>query len=89
MERLKQLYFSHTGKQPLTIDKLPAAGSNRAYYRIKAYDGSTMIGVIGTSQEENHAFIYLARHFRSKNLPVPEVYAVSDDELCYLQHNNA
>lgn len=87
MERLKQLYFSHTGKQPLTIDKLPAAGSNRAYYRIKAYDGSTMIGVIGTSQEENHAFIYLARHFRNKNLPVPEVYAVSDDESCYLQQD--
>lgn len=87
MERLRQLYFSYKGKNPLTIDKLPAAGSNRAYYRITDISGRTMIGVIGTSQEENHAFIYLARHFRSKQLPVPEVYAVSDDEMYYLQQD--
>ncbi|MBQ8657158.1 MAG: phosphotransferase, partial [Prevotella sp.] len=30
-------------------------------------------------------FIYLARHFASCHLPVPQVLAVSDDEMCYLQ----
>ena len=49
--------------------------------------GASLIGVRGTSSEENHAFIYLSKHFRSKQLPVPEVYAVSDDELCYLQQD--
>ena len=34
---------------------------------------------------ENHAFIYLDRHFYRVKLPVPEVLAVSDDELRYLQ----
>ena len=45
----------------------------------------SVIGCIGTSREENHAFITLARHFTVKGLPVPTVLAVSDDELCYLQ----
>ena len=44
-----------------------------------------MIGCVGTSREENEAFIYLSRHFASKQLPVPEVLAVSSDHLRYLQ----
>ena len=45
----------------------------------------TVIGCVGTSREENEAFIYLSRHFASKQLPVPEVLAVSNDHLRYLQ----
>ena len=41
--------------------------------------------MVGTSREENHAFIALSRHFVSRHLPVPQVLAVSHDELCYLQ----
>ncbi len=44
-----------------------------------------MIGVLGTSKEENDAFIYMARHFASKGIPVPEVLAVSNDSMAYLQ----
>lgn len=46
-----------------------------------------MIGVIGTCREENDAFIYLADHFNSKGLPVPEVLAISDDHMAYLQED--
>ncbi len=47
--------------------------------------GQTVIGCVGTSCEENEAFIYLSRHFANKQLPVPEVLAASSDNLCYLQ----
>ncbi len=63
------------------------SGSNREYRREKAADGRSVIHVIGTNRAENRAFIYLARHFRSKGLPVPEVYSVSDDEMEYTQED--
>ena len=64
---------------------MPEAGSNREYYRLTGTDGKTCVGVIGTSRDENHAFISIANHFNLRKLPVPKVLAVSDDEMCYIQ----
>ena len=85
MEKLIALFKEWSGAEPATITKLPGAGSNREYYRLVAAGGSSVIGCIGTSRDENHAFVYLARHFTRRQLPVPHVLAVSDDELRYLQ----
>ena len=85
MEKLIALYREWSGEEPALTEKLPGAGSNRQYYRLHATDGTTVVGCIGTSRDENHAFVYLARHFTRRRLPVPRVLAVSDDELRYLQ----
>ena len=45
------------------------------------------MGVTGTDVKENNAFITLAAHFRSQGLPVPEVLAVSEDGISYLQED--
>ena len=87
MQRLVALYKRWKGQEPLLTEKLMGAGSNRAYYRMSDADGSTVIGVVGTSRDENHAFIYLAKHFNKRQLPVPRVLAVDDDELRYLQED--
>lgn len=85
MKSLLELYSKWIGAEPQHVEKLPGAGSNREYYRLTSDDGTSVIGCIGTSRDENHAFIYLARHFTKRQLPVPKVLAVSDDELRYLQ----
>lgn len=86
MNQLSALYSAWAGTPPAGIEPLAAAGSNRSYYRLTGgADGKTVIGVVGTSREENHAFIYLARHFTRRKLPVPRVLAVSDDEMRYLE----
>ena len=82
-----ELYKRWSGAEPATTEKLPGAGSNREYYRFRAADGSSVIGCIGTSRDENHAFICLARHFTKRQLPVPQVLAATDDELRYLQQD--
>ncbi|EHG21226.1 hypothetical protein HMPREF9332_01745 [Alloprevotella rava F0323] len=87
MQQLIQLYKQYSGKTPASCEPLAQAGSNRKYFRLTADDGTTCIGVIGTSQRENHSFLYLSRHFKEKNLPVPEIYAVSEDESRYLQED--
>ncbi len=85
MEKLTALYRQWAGCEPAAVEQLPGAGSNRCYYRFIAPSGRTTIGVVGTSDEENRTFIYLARHFADKGLPVPQVLAASDDGLRYLQ----
>lgn len=72
---------------PDKIEQLSQEGSNRRYYRLTSDNGKSAIGVIGTSIAENKAFIALSEHFRSKNLPVPQVYAVSDDGYAYIQQD--
>ena len=62
-------------------------GSNRVYTRETDEQGRTVIRVTGTNRDENRAFIYLARHFHAKGLPVPEVLWVSDDEMSYTQED--
>lgn len=66
---------------------MAGAGSNRAYYRLTDPDGHSVVGVVGTSRDENEAFIYLSAHFRKRQLPVPEVLAVSEDGMRYLQED--
>ena len=85
MEKLTELYNKWHGSMPESAERLAGAGSNRQYYRFTAEDGTTVIGVVGTSRDENHAFVYLAQHFEQRQLPVPQVLAVSDDGLRYLQ----
>ena len=87
MEQLIQLFESHFGEKPAHITTMAGAGSNRQYYRMTNSKGETFVGMIGTSQEENHAFVYLAQHFSQKHLPVPSLIAVSDDEMCYIQED--
>ncbi len=81
-----ELFRSYASKEAQTVEELPTSGSNRRYFRIIGPEGS-VIAVEGTCVEENKAFIALSRHFRSKGLNVPEVYAVSGDSLRYLQQD--
>lgn len=83
-DKTRKLYFDKFGVEPLSVVRLSGAGSNRVYYRLNGATES-VIGVVGTSVEENRAFVALARAFKDSGIAVPEVLAVSDDGLCYLQ----
>ena len=69
----------------MQTERLAGAGSNREYYRMTDGEGQSVIGCIGTSRDENHAFVCLTKHFTQRQLPVPQILAVSNDELRYLQ----
>ena len=85
MDSLIQLYISYAGKAPKECNKIAGGGSNRQYFRLCDEEGNSVIGAIGTSFEENCAFIYLSRHFSDKGIAVPQILTVSDDGMAYLQ----
>ena len=64
MQKLIDLYESWSGSAPSGVESIDAAGSNRQYFRLTGADGGSVIGVIGTSRDENHAFVYLSNHFK-------------------------
>lgn len=86
MERLYALFRSRYGSEPDAVTPLVGSASDRRYYRLSS-EGISCIGVDGTDREENAAFIYLAGHFREKGIHVPEVYAVSEDGMAYIQED--
>ena len=86
MDKLKDLFESYTGQKAIETEELNSSGSNRRYFRLKGGNIS-IVGVIGTSRDENNAFIWLSRHFHDKGIRVPKVLAVSDDCMRYIQED--
>lgn len=86
MERLHTLYESYFGCPAECVQPLGASASNRRYFRMMSGRGGC-IGAIGTDRQENEAFVAVSAHFNSKGLAVPQVFAVSDDGMAYIQQD--
>jgi len=84
IEAIEALYRNWSKKKSERIELLPQAGSDRRYFRIHT-GGQPVIATHGNNVPENEAFIYFSEHFRNRALPVPEIFAVSDDKTIYLQ----
>lgn len=86
MDELENLFRQYTTEKILSKEELSASGSNRRYFRLESKNTS-VIGVSGTSIEENNAFLYMADHFLSKGLPVPKVLKKTSNGLFYIQED--
>ena len=85
-KELGLLFKTHTGEQATDITELSSSGSNRRYFRLTT-NTISLIGVIGTSTDENRVFCEMAKHFKAQGINVPEVYLHSNDWLCYIQQD--
>lgn len=85
MQSLQSLYKQYTNRKENQITPLAQSGSNRRYYRITGDDSPSLIGVVGTSADENRAFVAISQAFAETDIPAPKVLAVSDDGMSYIQ----
>ncbi len=86
IESISFLYKKWKGTVPVSVDLLPQSGSERRYFRLHG-NGSSVIGTYGANVKENETFIYFSKHFTGKKLAAPEILAISDDKLFYLQQD--
>jgi aminoglycoside/choline kinase family phosphotransferase len=84
LDSIKALYKKWKGEECVSLDVLPQSGSERRYFRLHGKDRS-VIGTYGANIKENESFIYFSDHFRERNLATPEILAISDDKVFYLQ----
>jgi len=85
-KHLINLFTKWAGSKPEQITALPVSASNRSYFRMTLGEKSA-VGSYNQDERENKAFIYLARHFKNKNLPVPEIYGEDLVNGIYLQQD--
>ncbi|MCQ2297173.1 MAG: phosphotransferase [Bacteroidales bacterium] len=86
MDKVLDLFQCWAGEPCLNCSPISANGSNRQYYRLTGQNHSCMAAV-NPDLRENRAFCYYSRVFFEKGLRVPELYAVSASEDCYLQQD--
>jgi len=79
---ISQGYRALFGQRDIEITPLPRSGSDRRYFRITGGEKS-IIGAYNANREENEAFIGFTHHFRSKSLPVPEIYGYIPEKFVY------
>jgi hypothetical protein len=80
--RVEKAFGRWKGSPPEVITRLPQSGSDRVYFRLICREDQ-VIGAYNPSREENEAFVGFSNHFRSKGLPVPEIYVYYPDEKIY------
>ncbi|MGB3005880.1 MAG: RNase adapter RapZ [Chitinophagaceae bacterium] len=86
VDSIAALYKKWKGTDALSIDLLPQSGSERRYFRLFGKENS-VIGTYGANIKENETFFYFSQHFKEKQLAIPEILAISDDFLFYLQED--
>lgn len=80
------LFESWKKEKPTRIEKLPQSGSDRIYFRIY-FNEATFIATYGLNIKENNTFINFSNHFKSKALPVPQIFCVNDEQTIYIQED--
>lgn len=86
LDSIKELYTNWQGIAPESVDVLPQSGSERRYFRLYGKDRS-VIGTYGANIPENETFVYFSKQFKPKGLAVPEILAISEDGMFYLQED--
>lgn len=86
VSEISTLFQHHFNKKEDRIEKLPQSGGDRMYFRIYC-NNATYIAAYSDNIRENKTFIYCTNHFRSKQLPMPEIFVVNTDETIYIQQD--
>ena len=85
-DQLISLFETHFKEEVIYFEQLPSSGSYREYARMKSAVHQ-IIGAYNQDTKENQAFLEFSAHFRNKEIPVPQIYAVSNDLMTYLQED--
>jgi aminoglycoside/choline kinase family phosphotransferase len=86
IENIKILFALYSNETVTSIDKIPQSGSNRIYFRIHTTENS-FIATYNNNIKENQTFINFSRHFFAAHCPVPQIFAVTEDNSIYIQQD--
>lgn len=83
---LSELFEQWAGESPTLILPLAPSASPRIYYRLSSKT-KVAVGAYNLDKKENIAFLSFSKHFKEKEMPVPEIYAKDLERNIYLQED--
>jgi len=86
IEGVRELFAAYSSEKIERLEKLPQSGSDRNYFRITT-PVRTFIATYNHNVKENNTFLRFSGHFRSCDCPVPEIFAINDEQTIYLQED--
>ncbi len=86
LEAIEAIFLKWKSQAADRIEMLPQSGSDRIYFRIFS-NKETYIATYNINIKENNTFIQFTQHFKTKLLPVPEIYCVNDEGTIYIQED--
>jgi aminoglycoside/choline kinase family phosphotransferase len=86
VEAIHELFLEFKSLPAGRIEKLPESGSDRLYFRVYSAQ-ETYIATYNQNIKENETFFAFTSHFRSKGLPMPQVFAINHERTAYLQED--
>lgn len=79
-------FLQWKGISPSRIETIAQAGGNRQYFRLFWGENESCIATYNPENiTENEAFIYFTHHFNSLNLPVPQLFYLTEKKDLYFQ----
>lgn len=86
LNSFQELVHKKFGKNLEKVKDLKADASDRKIYRLYV-DGKSLIGIYNENKKENLAFINFTKTFIDLGFNVPEILAVSEDNLFYIEED--
>jgi aminoglycoside/choline kinase family phosphotransferase len=86
INKVNEVMLFFRKEAPLRIEQLPRSGSDRIYFRV-FYEKESFIVTYNLNVKENETFISFSSHFKTNDLPVPEIFFVNDDFTVYIQQD--
>jgi aminoglycoside/choline kinase family phosphotransferase len=83
---ITELFAQSIGKPLSRLEKIPQSGSDRIYFRITS-DKDSYIATWGHNIQENKTFIAFSQQLKAAGCPVPDIYAVNQDQTIYIQED--
>src|SRR5689334_949382 len=86
IEWVRELFAAYSSETIERLEKLPQSGSDRNYFRITT-PTRTSIATYNHNVNENNTFVSFSAHFRSCDCPVPDIFAINEEQTIYLQED--
>jgi aminoglycoside/choline kinase family phosphotransferase len=83
LESVEAFFKASLSVNIVKTEIIPLSGGDRRYYRFYT-ENSSYIACYNENIAENEVFFYFTEHFKTFNVPIPNILSISEDKMIYV-----